>query len=425
MTEEFLYYIWKFGLFEKEPHTSCGKKLQIINRGTFNSDAGPDFFNARIKIGNTTWAGNVEVHLNSSDWHRHSHNKNKSFDNIILHVVYNNDKEIKRNNGEIIPTFELKDKFDLKLYNNYRKFMESSLWVPCANQLKNIDNILLRSYFESLLVERLEKKYTDLKESLKLYNNNWEQLFYVNIARNFGFKSNAVPFELLAKSLPISYLAKHKNNLLQVEALLFGQAGLLDGKFNDDYSDKLKNEYKFLRQKFSLNPIDKHLWKFLRLRPSNFPTIRIAQFAELIHRSSGLFSKTLECRSVKQVEKLFSGITCSEYWQSHFTFDKVSVKHEKNTGRDAVNLIIINTIAPVLFLYGKEKNDDKYKDRAIKFLMQITGEKNSIINKWQEAGVKVNSAFDTQALLELKNSYCNFKKCLNCRIGNYLLKKSN
>ena len=269
------------------------------------------------------------------------------------------------------------------------------------------------------MLERLERKSKSILNSLELNNNNWEETFYHSLARNFGFKTNAEPFELLAKSLPSIVLGKHKSSLLQIEALLFGQAGMLFEHFSDKYPQQLQNEYAFLKQKFKLQPLEKHL----RLRPINFPSIRIAQFSNLIYSSSHMFSKILDLENGFELKKMMN-ISVSEYWESHFMLDRDSSKKSKHLGEDSINNIVINTIVPFLFVYGKQKDDEKYIYRALLFLEQTVGESNSIIRKWEELGVSVKSAHSTQALLQLKNEYCNHKKCLNCSIGNYLLKNS-
>ncbi|MCD4663778.1 MAG: DUF2851 family protein [Bacteroidales bacterium] len=421
MTEEFLYYIWKFRLFDQNINLTTGENIKIIDVGVHNLDSGPDFFNAKIKIGNTTWAGNIEIHVNSSDWLVHKHQNDKAYDNIILHVVLNNDRNIKRKNGEEIPALELKDKYKRDLYLRYQGFLTSRNWIPCEKILHSTDRFVLNNWLDRLMVERLEAKAIEIEEQLKFNGNNMEQTFYEFIARNFGFKVNSIPFELLAKSLPLTYLAKDKNNKYEIEALLFGQAGLLTGRFEDDYSKSLQKEYIFLQKKFNLTPIDPHLWRFMRLRPSNFPTIRLAQFAELIFKSSHLFSKILEEEKMNDLTNLFS-VNVSDYWESHFTFKKSSPRRKKNLGKSAIYLIIINTIVPFLFVYGRIKNNQLFIDKALKFLDQIPGENNSVIKKWDLLGMSVRTAFNTQALLELKNNYCNKKKCLNCAIGNALLK---
>jgi len=423
MNEDFLHYIWKYRLFDsKTLATASGETIDVIKPGEHNHDGGPDFQNARIKIGNTTWAGNIEIHLNASDWLKHNHHKDKSYDNIILHVVYNNDFSVLRLNKETIPILELKDLIPQQIFRKYKNIINSKQWIPCQGLIRQADPLIVATWMERLLVERLEKKSDSVEQSLHLLKNNWEQAFYIHTARNFGFKLNSIPFEMLAKATPLANLGKHKNNLIQVEALLFGQAGLLVKNSQEKYSALLQQEYTVLKQKFNLTPVSGHLWKFLRLHPSGFPTIRIAQFASLIHKSTHLFSKVIEARKLSEIENLFDS-ECSEYWQTHYVFGKESPKRSKKLGKSAIDNIVINTIVPFLFIYGIKKKEDKYKESAIRFLEQLEGEKNSVITKWKLLGIPARTASNTQALIELKNNYCNNKQCLNCGIGNYLLKK--
>jgi hypothetical protein len=424
MTEEFLHHIWKFKLFDQlELITTNDQKVEILKAGDHNFDAGPDFFNAKIRIGETLWAGNVEVHINTSDWRKHNHQKDKAYDNIILHVVNNADKKLFRASGEEIPTIEIKERINRKLYKTYLEFKNTADWIPCAKQIEGVPSLIINSTIDKLLLERLERKSQVIINSLSLNNNNWEETFYQLIARNFGFKTNAEPFELLAKSLPSITLAKHKSSLLQIEAMLFGQAGMLDQHFEDKYAITLQNEYVFLRQKFRLQQIDRHLWKFLRLRPVNFPGVRIAQFANLIHNSSHLFSKIIETSVLTELRSLLD-VSVSEYWETHYLFDRPTAKKSKHLGEEGVNNIIINTIVPFLFVYGKQKNEEKYVERALQLLEETAAEQNTLIGRWKELKVPAGNAYATQALLQLKNEYCSRKKCLSCNIGNYLLKNS-
>ncbi|MBN8695756.1 MAG: DUF2851 family protein [Bacteroidetes bacterium] len=424
MTEEFLHHVWKFRLFDQtDLKTIQGESVSIEKVGTHNFDSGPDFFNAKIKIADTLWAGNVEIHTYASDWLKHDHQSDKAYQNVVLHVVFQSDKEIKRFSGEVIPVLELKNRIPVSLLNKYKYFKTSKSSIPCSAQIKEVPAFVVHSTIDKLLLERLERKSISILNSLALNNNNWEETFYQQIARNFGFKVNAEPFELLAKSLPSLVLAKHKNSLLQIEALLFGQAGMLETHMDDKYALSLQNEYSFLKKKFSLKPIDEHLWKYMRLRPVNFPTVRIAQFAQLVYHSSHLFSKIIEAESVVQLKEYFQ-ISASTYWEEHYQFGTPSVKRKKQLGQDSINTILINTVIPFLFVYGKQKKDDKYIERALYFLEHLDGDKNSIIDSWSELGLPVKNAYATQALLQLKNEYCFFKKCLNCNVGNYLMKKS-
>lgn len=422
MKEEFLHYIWKYQLFSNsELKTTNSKAVEIINPGMHNHDAGPDFFNAKIKIDKTIWAGNVEIHVNSSDWYKHNHQNDGAYNNVVLQVVYTHDKDVKRSNGEIIPTVELR--FDKKLLENYESLIRKETWIPCEQDLKKVDSFTIQNWIDKLGVERLEDKSESIHQLLAQTNNSWEEAFYIQLARNFGFKLNADPFEQLTKSLPLSYLAKHKDNLFQIESLLFGQAGFLDENAGDEYFQKLKQEYQYLKKKFKLKGIEKHLWKFLRSRPGNFATIRIAQFAKLIHGSSALFSKVLQTENAKDFYKLFQ-VKPSDYWEYHYQFNKESVKKSKAMGKSAIDVLLINTVIPFLFVYGKAKGLTDLQDRAIEFLEAIKPEKNSIITKWSNLGIKARSAFETQALIQLKNKYCNHKKCLNCQIGNSLIRKN-
>ncbi len=422
MTEDFLHYVWKYKAFNLSGlKTLEGESIQIIKTGEHNQDAGPDFFNARLKIGNTTWAGNIEIHIKSSDWKKHFHNNNGNYNNLILHLVYENDEAVSHS-GKPVATAELKTLIDINLLSRYTELMLTKQWIPCANQLNTVPSFVLNNWLERLLIERLERKEKTISTLLELNKNNLEETFYIHLARNFGLKVNDVPFELLAKSVPNSFLGKHRSSLFQVEALLFGQSGLLEKDLKDDYPNQLKKEYLFLQKKFSLKPIESHLWKFLRLRPVNFPTVRIAQLASLIHHSSGLFSKIMEAADVNVLRKLLNA-EASEYWTTHYVFDKSSTSRIKKLGAVAMDSIIINTIIPFMFIYADYRGLQEYKDKAVSFLEQMTSEKNNIIEKFKGLGIKSNHAANSQSLLELKNEYCTFKKCLNCGIGISLLKK--
>ena len=431
MSEDFLHYIWKHRLFKSSNlETTGGEKISVEHPGTHNTDAGPDFFNARIKIGSTLWAGNVEIHQRSSDWQKHFHHTDKEYDNIILHVVEEHDEELKRKDNSSVPTLELKNRIEKLYIDNYDRLINSRNKILCEKQISSVGNFTIDHWLERMLVERLERKSKDIFRMLEQNKNNWEETFYFLIARNFGFKLNAQPFEELARSLPLSALAKHRNDLPQIEAMLFGQAGMLSAtgrtrmgeekKFTEEYPAALKKEFDFLTSKFKFENKVSSPWKFLRLRPANFPTIRIAQFAQLVHNSSHLFSKILECSTTKQVKKLFD-VSVSDYWKSHYTFEKKSQHREKHLGEVAVENIIINTVAPLIFSYGMNRHDEALKERATSFLEQVSPEKNSIITKWESLGIGADNSFRTQALLELFNEYCSKKKCLTCGIGNKLI----
>ncbi len=422
MTEDFLHYLWKYRLLKPNLQLVTGEECEIIDVGMHNLNAGPDFFNARIKIDDTIWAGNVEIHLRSSDWFAHKHHKDKAYENVILHVVGQNDQTLYGKDGKELPTLIISEQIHPAMYERYLDFMTNRNWVACEKLLKRVDRFVINNWLDRMMIERLEQKASEIQSQLHFNNNNWEKTFYEFTARSFGFKVNALPFDLLAKSLPLACLGKHKNNLIQIEAMLFGQAGMLDNNFKDNYPNQLKKEYLFLKKKYRFTPLDSHIWRFMRLRPSNFPTIRIAQFSNLVFKSSHLFSKILDADSLKEIVTLFN-LTVSDYWQDHYLFDKPSARRSKNFGITAIQLIIINTVIPFLFVYGKTRSEQAIVDKSLRFLDQLPGESNTIIKKWESLGMGVRTAFNTQALIELKTNYCNHKKCLECAIGNDLLKQ--
>lgn len=422
MTEEFLQYIWEQKLFLFSGlQTTTGIPFEVLNTGKRNVDSGPDFFNAQIKIDGTVWAGNVEVHKKASDWFLHNHQNDKAYDNVILHVVEENDKPVFRLSGEEIPAFEIKYPEHLKI--NYKRLLDAATWIACEDQFHKINPVILQLGFNRLMIERLENKTAEIMQRLAQNNHNWNETFYQVLARMFGFNVNKIPFELLAKSLPVAVLSKHKNSIFQLEALLFGNSGLLNQQLlGDEYYLKLREEFSFLYKKYHLSPIEGHLWKFMRLRPVNFPTVRISQLAALIHRSHGLFSKIIEIDSLEKLKKLFD-VQASEYWNSHYNFNKTTPKTKiKKLGENAVNILIINVVIPFLFVYGETQNKNLLKNRALDFLEKLPSEKNSITRKWQELGIESRSAFESQALIQLKNMHCEKKNCLNCQIGVKLVK---
>ncbi|HYX09817.1 MAG TPA: DUF2851 family protein, partial [Bacteroidales bacterium] len=368
MNEDFLQYIWEQQLFNsKELIVSTGEKLEVISAGLRNTDAGPDFLNAKIKLNNTLWAGNIEVHIRASDWYRHKHDSDRSYDNVILHVVAENDQIVSHHKGERIPTVVLS--FREKLLDNYQSLVGSHQHLPCSNQISLVDKYFIRLWMHKLTIERLERKVHAIYKILKDCENDWEEAFYRQLATNMGFRLNGQPFSQLAASLPFRYLSRHKNNLLQLEAMLFGQAGLLhDQLIGEEYYLKLKTEYEFLRKKFSLpKQIPAHNWKFMRMRPSNFPTVRIAQMAMLIHKSEALFSQVIHTDALNDLRNLFTAGT-SAYWNDHYVFNKKSVTRIKNLGENAVQILLINTVVPFLFAYGKYKGIPALREKAIELL---------------------------------------------------------
>ena len=419
MKESILHYVWQQKLFTAHQlQTKDGEAVEIIDVGKMNTDAGPDFFNAKIKIGGTLWAGNVEIHNHSTDWNKHNHQSDKAYDSVILHVVSKSDTDVFRMDGEKIPQLELK--FPESIEKNYSQLIESKKWIACEAKIAEVPLVYIQSWKNALLTERLEQKMEVILLLLEEYNQHWEEAFYITLARNFGFGTNSQAFENLAKSIPLSVLGKHKDNLLQLEALLFGQSGLLIENEEDEYLTNLNREYKFLSSKFSLQPMNASQWKLLRLRPDNFPHIRISEFASLIHTSSKLFSKIVENPQIECLNRLF---VCepSTYWKSHYLFGNQSINKNKKLGFASINGILINTVVPFLFCYASQKNNQELKDRAIQMLEQIPAERNIIISGWKNLGFMLDSAYDTQAFLQLKKCYCDDKKCLRCRIGHKVL----
>ena len=417
MTEALLHFIWQFQYFNKSGlETTEGEALQVLFAGQYNTNQGPDFLNAKIKTGKTTWAGSIELHLKSSDWKKHKHDTDKNYDNVILHVVWEHDTS-----GFIFPVLELKGRVSKILLERYETLLSGQSFIPCEKLIQEVKPITWRSWKDRLLAERLSRKAELTMGLLKETKTHWEETFWWMIARNFGIKVNADAFEAIARSIPLTILAKHKSQIHQLEALLLGQAGLLNEKFQDDYPLMLQKEYQFLKTKYKLQPIHQPV-HFLRMRPGNFPTIRLAQLAALIKDSSHLFSKMKEATQVEVVKKMLS-VEANDYWHYHYRFDKKTPFRKKEPGDAMTDNIIINTICPVLFAYGNHHNEAGYKDKALKWLEKTKAEKNNITKGFAALKIENKNAFDSQALIELRNEYCNQKRCLECSIGNALLKQ--
>lgn len=425
MNEEFLIYLWRYKLFQTDQlfEHETGEKIQIIHPGSRNQDSGPDFFNAKIKIENTTWAGNIEIHVKSSDWKLHQHQNDPAYDNIILHVVYTNDAPVYRANGEKIPTLVLKDLFNPQLLNTYQSFINNTNWIPCEKQLHQIDRFTQFTWLESLCIERLEEKALGIAQQLEFSQQNFTEIFYRQLCRNFGFNNNADAFELMAKSLPFQILSKHTNRLDQMEALIFGQSGLLSGKFKDDYPNALQKEYHFLSEKYQLKALDSKIWKFLRMRPSNFPTIRLSQMAALLMSSAGLLTKMLEMNRLNDIKALFK-VKAHRYWLNHSNFDRVSKSKSVQLGNSSIDLLLINTVIPFTFIYGKIFELQEVQDKALLWYEQIKAEKNTITRNFLSSGLKIENAKQSQAVIQLKKNYCDKKRCLSCRFGHSLISRN-
>lgn len=389
----------------------------VISPGVYNKDAGPDFTNVQVKISNTTWVGSAEIHINSSDWDKHHHTADKAYNSVVLHVVYEYDKPAFRSDGTELPTLEIKRYIKPGIEGRYKELMENLAWIPCEKQIGSVKEIHLQSWLLRVLIERLEEKSKEVFRLVDEHKGSWDDAFYILMARNFGFKVNALPFELLARSLPQHILSKHKNNILQIEALLFGQSGLLNGVEEDAYTGILVKEYHFLRKKYQLQSLEPHLWKFLRLRPQNFPTLRLAQFAAFILKSKHLFSQILEVTEIKKVAGFFKDIPVSPYWETHYRPGKIAAWMPGQMGQESINNILLNTVAITIFSYGKYTGNEEMVQRSLNILENLPFEINNITKRFKYIGIRPQNAGNSQALLQLKKSWCDRKNCLLCAVG--------
>lgn len=420
--EQLLHYVWKHKIFPlQELKTTTGQRIEIIDTGIQNPHAGPDFFNAKIKLDGVLWSGNVEIHTRASDWFKHGHHQNVNYDSVILHVATQVDAIISRTTGEPIPQLQLS--CPPNILANYQELLDTDHYPPCYRIIPSLSSLHIHSWMSALQLERFEQKAAALTERLHFHQHHWEDAFFTTLARNFGFGLNGDAFETWAKHIPLRAVDKHRDNLFQIEAIFFGQAGILEDADGDDYYSRLKKEYEYLQHKFELSPMDASRWRFLRLRPNNFPHIRIAQLACLYHRAYGLFSRLMETESLTDLRQLLKGGT-SEYWVTHYTFGGTSPARPKTLSNASIDLLIINTLVTFLYAYGLYKGNEKLCARADRFLKEIKPENNYITRMWQQCGIKADSAADSQALIQLKKEYCDKKKCLYCRIGYIYLKKS-
>jgi hypothetical protein len=418
MNEAFLHYIWQYQYFEKNNfRTTSGEPVTILQCGFKNTNAGPDFLNAKIKIGDVVWIGHVEIHISSSEWIDHRHHVDSAYENVILHVVWKENQSILQKDGAALPTAELKGRVSDDLLLRYRKLINQPDTIPCAHHLPNVEEIKKLARIDKALVERLETKSLAIQERFEKNGSDWEQTAYQILCKNFGFKINSPSFERLSEILPYKVLQKH-DQLVQVEALLFGQAGFLDEQKNDDYFRLLKREYAILGKKYLLDDrrMNRSQWRFLRLRPANFPTIRLAQLAALVVNGKNMFSKIVDATSYQDLLEMFS-FTQSEYWQTHYRFDHPTGEGISGMGRASIDNVIINTAIPLMVAYGKAKDDQRYLDHAISLMQQIPAEENVITKRWNEQHMLSSTAADSQGLIELFNNYCMKKRCLDCNIG--------
>ena len=430
--EQLLHYTWKHKLYPlKELTTSDGQRVEIVDPGLHNRNAGPDFFNAKIRIGSTMWVGNVEIHDKSSDWYQHGHDKDSRYDNVVLHVAAELDTEVMKSNGEYVPQLQLSVPDDV--LTHYDELQKTDEYPPCYKVIPHLSALIIHSWMAALQTERLEQKTEAIRQRAERCNGSWEDAYFVTLARNYGFGINGEVFEQWAYNIPLNAVAHHRDDLFQIEAIFMGQAGLLEldsipeyyqkDALNDGYFAKLRNEYQYLAHKFSMKPIDFKLWRFLRLRPQNFPHIRISQLANLYYQQKAGLSQLIECETLDELKNVLKS-QVTPYWETHYTFGSTSPKNEKHLSYGSINLLMINTAIPMLFAYGRHTTKEVLCDKAFDFLEQLKAENNHIIRMWQQVGLPVKTAGDSQALIQLKKEYCDKKECLRCRFGyEYLRRK--
>lgn len=428
--EKLLHYVWKHKLLPlRELTTTDGRSVEVIDPGRHNSDAGPDFFNAKVKIDGTLWVGNVEIHDSSSDWYLHGHDHDKAYDNVVLHVAENVDRDVTTTEGRLIAQMQLSVPQNVR--ENYEELLSADRYPPCYKIVPQLPRLTVHSWMAALQAERLERKTVDIKRRAAAMDGSWEDAYFVTLARNYGFGINSDTFEQWALNVPLSKVGHHRDDLFQIEAIFMGQAGLLcddavphyyiEEARREGYLDKLKNEYLYLAHKFGLQPIDHKQWRFLRLRPQNFPHIRISQLANLYYERKAGLSTILECETLDRLRNVMQ-THVTPYWETHYTFGSTSTRNEKNLSASSMNLLMINTAVPMLFAYGRHVGDERFCERAVAFLEQLKAENNNIVRMWRDCGLLAQNAGDSQALIQLKKEYCDRRECLRCRIGYEYLK---
>lgn len=422
MKEDFLHHVWQYKKFSlKGLETVQGEKIEIINAGQYLQQAGPDFFNAQVIIGEQKWAGNVEIHLKSSDWYLHSHENDPNYENVILHVVWEHDTEVMRRDNSEIPVLELRHYTDPKLLESYNALAAAKTWIYCEKELEAMNAFVLENWKERLFFERLERKAAPILQFAAETGNDWEAVLFCFLARNFGLNTNGNAFYAMARSLPFSVIRKESFEAENLEALFLGRAGLLDSNYEDVYPKDLQGRYAYIKHKYQLQPAYVENPEFFRHRPDNFPTIRLSQLAQLYHTHQNLFSKIIDCTAVEEIYKVFQ-VQVSPYWLTHYTFDKESPKKRKALTTSFVDLVIINTIIPFRFAYAKSTGKE-ITEELINLLKAVAPEKNAIVDRFRSFKVAADSAYDTQSLLQLRNEYCANKRCMQCALGLELLKK--
>lgn len=421
MKEDFLHHLWlhkKFAVTHLK--TTSGESIQILNSGQLLQLAGPDFFNAQIIIGNQKWAGNIEIHLKSSDWYVHHHEKDSAYDSVILHVVWEHDTAIFRKDNSEIPTLALQKYVSNEIVQGYQSLLQHKRWINCEKDIAATPDFIFSQWLTRLYVERMERKAVEMETLLRASNNDWEAVLFWLLAKNFGLNTNGVQFLAMARSMPFVVLRKEALSLQAIESLFFGQANMLATAFQDEYAKCLQKEFVYLQHKYRLEENRFTAVSFFKHRPDNFPTIRLAQLAALYHKESNLFSKLMHAKNTEAMYDLLS-VSVSDYWTTHYTFDRISPKKRKTLSRSFLNLVLINTVLPIKYAYEKSRLKEN-EDMLFHFMEALPPEKNAIIEGFEGLGVSVTSAFESQALLQLKKEYCEAKKCLQCAVGNHILK---
>ncbi len=422
MKEDFLHHVWQFKKFDiANLKTTKRESIQILNSGQYLQLAGPDFFNAQLIIGNQKWAGNVEIHLKSSDWYVHNHEKDSNYDSVILHVVWEYDMPIFRKDNSEIPTLELKEYVALSDLHKYQSLVSHKSWIYCENEIQNVDEFIFKNWQERLFFERLERKSQLIFDLAEASNHDWEAVLFCLLAKNFGLNTNGEMFYKVAKSIPFSVVRKESFSLESLESLLLGQANLLSHDFQDSYAKQLQKSYAYLTQKYQLHEKVAGTVEFFKHRPDNFPTIRLAQLANLYFHRKNLFSLVMNSNSVNELYQVFN-VGVSHYWQTHYSFDKESSKKIKKLSKSFIDLLVINAIIPLRFAYARSQQKEITQE-LIDLAITITSEQNVIIEKFEVFGIRSKNVYESQALLELKKNYCDYKKCLDCAIGHFILKK--
>jgi len=419
MTEDFLHYIWKFRKFDQlNIETANGHTVEIIETGTHNQDSGPDFLDAKLRIDGTLWAGNVEIHISSSSWYKHNHDKDPAYDSVILHVVYTNDQPVFIGKREL-PTLTLKNRFDFQVFRLYKSWKKKSQFIPCEQDIKMVNNIVKSSAVEEMAVKRISMKAEQSIDILNQTKGDLEECFYRLLCRSMGLKVNAIPFEMLAKITPFSLIRKVRSDRLQIDALLLGQSGLLQNSIESDpYLTHIRTEYSYLKKKFKLEPMPSQSWKLMRLRPDNFPAVRLVQLSSIYYKYGSLAQRIIEAESVEELFLLFENIIPGhDYWKNHYTLKKSSPEKDKRLGKPRIRVILINAIVPFLFALASYSKNDVFKTKAFHILESLKPELNVITRKFVPLGFGLKSALDSQGLIGLKKEYCDSFQCLHCKIG--------